>query len=97
MCMICKFANELIDEYGMHARRGRKESLNLRLHVDVKVCFDASATVRQESPPHERCSTPSCDPGESSCNNEKQTNSFRYLSFTTGNSRSSDETHESFV
>ena len=28
---------------------------------------------RQESPPHERCSTPSCDPGESSCNNEKQT------------------------
>ena len=37
--------------------------------------------ARQESPPHERCSTPSCDPGESSCNNEKQTNSFRYLKF----------------
>ena len=39
------------------------------------------SSARQESPPHEQCSTPSCDPGESSCNNEKQTNSFRYFKF----------------
>ena len=39
------------------------------------LCTDSFA--RQESPPYEQCSTPSCDSGESGCNNEKQTGSFR--------------------
>ena len=54
--------------------------------------FQRRCSPRQESPPHERCSTPSCVPGESSCNNEKQTNLFRSVSFIWRSAVTSRET-----
>ena len=59
-----------------HSPNGKKVKFNLPSTIELSetVLLGYNFVARKESPPHERCSTPSCDPGESSCNNEKQTN-----------------------
>ena len=59
--------------------------------------FSENHSDKKVLDPHERCSTPSCDPGESSCNNGKQTNLFRYLKFHDWKQPIVRQNSESFV